>query len=80
MAEIRNPISNPPVPVGRVSAPARVQAAREAQRAFFNAALAGETQAANSTAAASPAQATIKASPAAPDPRLRPGSIIDIKV
>ena len=79
MAEIRNPVASTPVLTGRVSAAARVQAAREAQRAFFNAALAGETQA-GAAAAPSPNPTVIKASPAAPDPRLRPGSIIDIKV
>lgn len=61
----------------------RLEAAREAQRAFFNAALAGDMQAAPAHQPAAQTQAT---TPSARAPaadihgNLRPGSIVDIKV
>lgn len=86
MADLRNPLGSPPLPAARPVAPARSEAVRAAQRAFFEAAL-GQP----STPAAAP---SVTAAPAAPPPRtamrvdpqspperiLRPGSLVDIKV
>ena len=78
MAEIRN-ISNPParLPEAPARAPARIEAARAAQRAFFQAALNGTPPPAAPAAPVKTAQAAPTDSP----PRYgRPGSLVDIKV
>ncbi|HTK36825.1 MAG TPA: hypothetical protein VL358_16260 [Caulobacteraceae bacterium] len=74
MADLRIPSAAPPAAL-RPQAPARVDAAKAAQRAFFQAALGDQTPAGKP--AAPPATRTEDASPQ----RLpRPGSLIDIKV
>jgi hypothetical protein len=83
MADIRNPVGPPALaPQGRL-APARGETVRAAQKAFFEAALAGSTAApAAPKAAAAPVVHTTRldAQPAAPNRLLRPGSLVDIKV
>jgi len=90
MADLRVPSTIPPAgaaPVGR----ARVDAAREAQRAFFRAALDQQPAAAQAqpqpraaasqpVAQAAPPQATAPQAPGQPQRLLRPGSFLDIKV
>ena len=64
-------------------APGRNEAARAAQRAFFEAALAGTsavTGPAQKIAPVAPAQAGRAGSSAPPNRLLRPGSLLDIKV
>jgi hypothetical protein len=79
MADLRIPRNTLPAPVRPGADAARLEAARAASRAFFQAALA------EASPAAEPAPVRAQAAtaaPRAPDPArpLRPGSIIDIKV
>jgi hypothetical protein len=76
-------ITGPSGPVVRPVSPARTEALRAAQRAFFDSALAGPAQPAPSRPAQPTAQAAEQAASGAPDPTqryLRPGSRVDIKV
>jgi hypothetical protein len=76
MADLRIPPQSLPVVPRTSTAPARVDAARAAQQAFFRTAL--EAQ---SSAPAPPRPVAPEAEPAAPAQRLpRPGSLLDIKV
>ncbi len=89
MADVRIPPQTAvAAQLGRVQPPAKSEAVRAAQRAFFEAAM-GQAQ----TPAPSPAATTASASPAAsarsasnpahssePDRFARPGSVLDIKV
>jgi len=81
MADIRAPqwpaVRTPSAP------PAKADARTEAQRAFFQAALAGQTATASEAPRAAAARAPdlrIQMPEAPPEKILRPGSIIDIKV
>jgi hypothetical protein len=76
MADIRNIGAQSSVPQAR---PVRTEAVRAAQRAFFQAALAGEAAPATPRAAGPTAQSAAGA-PATPGRMLRPGSLVDIKV
>jgi predicted component of type VI protein secretion system len=75
MADIRNIGGRPLVPQAR-PAPARTEAVRAAQRAFFQAALAAEPPPAAPRTAAPVVQPVASAS----GRPLRPGSLVDIKV
>ncbi len=94
MADLRTSVSPPAGLPARPLPPARAEAVRAAQRAFFDTALAGEAQAA-APATTSAATAGVVATPAprvtevratfdpdapAPSRLLRPGSLLDIKV
>jgi hypothetical protein len=79
MADIRAPnwpaVRPPTMPAARPDARA------EAQRAFFQAALAGKVEAlAPSAAPVRAPDLTVQLPPAAPEKILSPGSIIDIRV
>ena len=82
MPDIRNPVAGSSlIPQARAT-PARSEAIRAAQRAFFEAALSGtaaspSAQPRAAQAVAGPAAST---SAAPPDRILRPGSLLDIKV
>jgi len=76
MADLRVPPNAlTPIPAGRPPAGARAERLREAQRAFFQAALDQAPQAPQA-AETKPAEAK----PAEPQRYLRPGSLVDIKV
>lgn len=90
MADLRIPTQLPAT--ARATPPARTDAVRAAQRAFFDTALAGEAQAASGLSASAPVEPAapvpvpreVRAAvdPSAPPPSrsLRPGSLLDIKV
>ncbi len=90
MADLRVSAQPPAAVPARPVPAARAEAVRAAQRAFFETALAGDTQAASPpraaapTATAAPVRAEVRVAidPAAPAPTrpLRPGSLLDIKV
>ena len=81
MSDIRTPSAGASlVPQSRVSAPGPSETVRAAQRAFFEAALAGTpTSPAQPIKAAAPTLLG-QAPSAAPGRPLRPGSLLDIKV
>jgi len=76
MADIRPP----QWPVLRPPAAPKPDARAEAQRAFFQAALAARPEAAPQTAPTHPADLRVQIPASEPQKILRPGSIIDIKV
>ncbi len=81
MAEIRNPVSTSNPSSQRVT-PVRSEAARAAQRAFFEAALSGVAPTSSNTAKFAPSTPiqTVRPDAASPNRILRPGSLVDIKV
>jgi hypothetical protein len=82
MADIRNPVGTPALVPQSRPAPARSEAVRAAQKAFFEAALGGTTAAPPAPkAAATPAVHATRLDPqTSPGRILRPGSLVDIKV
>ena len=92
MADLRIPSAQLPAAQPRGTAPARSDAVRAAQRAFFETALAGEAQAAPAARPTAAVEAAVVATPfrevraafdpatPAPTRMLRPGSLLDIKV
>ena len=84
MADIRNVA---PSSLPQVRPAARTDTVRTAQRAFFEAALNGAVTAPAPSASTLPRQAKVEptraatsATSAPPNPNLRPGSLLDIKV
>ena len=83
MADIRNPVAGSSLVPQAHATPARSEAVKAAQRAFFQAALNGVepvASAAQPRVAPTAPALSVRSDAAPPNRLLRPGSLLDIKV